>query len=166
MARLASGRIPPVVHFHAVSTAGAQAITGSQAPDAEGRIRLPTPSQGSWRLLIGAPGSGTVEVPAQTPGPPVSVMLPPAARLAVQVPELATADVRAEVTVLGPDGSPVPVLGPGGALRQTWPMVGGKTTIEDLPAGTWIVDATAGDGRRWSTTVVAPGAASVPVILE
>lgn len=166
VARLASGRIPPVVHFRAVSTAGAQEIAGSKVPDAKGRLRLPTPSQGSWRLLIGAPGCGTVEVAAQAPGPPVSVMLQPAARLAVQVPELATADVRAEVAVLDPDGSPVPILGPGGALRQTWPMVGGKTTIEDLPAGTWILDAIAGDGRRWSTTVVAAGAASVPVILE
>lgn len=164
VARLASGRVPPVVHFRALS--GAQALAGSQVPDAKGRIRLPTPSQGSWRLLIGAPGCGTVEVAAQSPGPPVSVVLPPAARLAVQVPDLATADVRAEVTVLGPDGSPVPVLGPGGALRQTWPMVGGRTTIEDLPAGTWIVGAASGDGRRWSMTVVAPGAASVPVILE
>lgn len=166
VARLASGRIPSIVHFRAVSTTDAAVINGSQVPDPEGRVRLPTPAKGSWLLLVGAPGSGAVEVPAQTPGPPVSVVLPPSARLSVQVPELATADVRAEVTVSSLDGSLVPILGPGGALRQTWPMIGGKTTIEDLPAGTWIVDASAGDGRHWSTTVVAPGAASVPVVLE
>lgn len=166
VARLASGRIPSIVHFRAVSTTDAAVINGSQVPDPEGRVRLPTPAKGSWLLLVGAPGSGAVEIPAQAPGPPVSVVLPPSARLSVQVPELATADVRAEVTVSSLDGSLVPILGPGGALRQTWPMIGGKTTIEDLPAGTWIVDASAGDGRHWSTTVVAPGAASVPVVLE
>jgi len=164
--RLASGRIPPVVHFRAVSTADGGVIAGSQPPDAEGRIRLPTPSKGSWLLRVGAPGCGAVEISAQAPGPPVSVVLPPAARLSVQVPELATSDMRAEVTLVGPNGSRPQILSPGGALQQKWPMIGGKATIEDVPAGTWIVDASAGDGRRWSTTVMASEAASVAVTLE
>ncbi len=164
--RLASGRIPPIVHFRAVSTTDGAVIAGSQLPDEQGRVRLPTPAQGSWLLRIGAPGSGSLEMPAQAPGPPLSATLPPAAQLSVQVPELAISDVRAEVAVLAPDGSPVPILGPGGGLRQAWPVVGGRTTIEDLPAGTWLVAATARDGRRWSATVTATEASRSAVILE
>lgn len=164
--RLASGHIPPMVHFRAVSTADATVIAGSQAPDAEGRVRLPTPATGSWLLRIGAPGGGSVEIPVQAPGPPLSATLPPAAQLSVQVPDLATSDVRAEVAVLGPDGSPAPILGPGGDLRQAWPIVAGKTRIDDLPPGTWIVAATARDGRRWSATVTATEASRSAVVLE
>lgn len=164
--RLASGRIPPIVHFRAVSTVDSSVIAGSQPPDAQGRVRLPTPAKGSWLLRIGAPDGGTMEVSAQLPGPPLSIVLPPAAPLSVQVPELATSDVRAEVTVHGPDGAPARLLGPGGDLRQTWPMVGGRATIEDLPAGTWLIAATAGDGRHWSTTVMASGASGGAVTLE
>lgn len=93
-------------------------------------------------------------------------MLPPATRLSIQVPELATSDVSAEVTVLGPDGTALPVLHPGGILQQTWPTIGGKITIEDLPAGTLTVDARTEDGRHWSTTVVAAEASNVAVTLE
>jgi hypothetical protein len=94
------------------------------------------------------------------------VTLPPAAHLSVQVPDLATSDVRAEVSLLGLNGAPAPVLGLGGTLQQTWPMIGGKARIADLPAGTWIVAAVTGDGRRWSRTVTVGGAATVAVTLE
>ncbi|HSN87229.1 MAG TPA: hypothetical protein VL025_10755, partial [Thermoanaerobaculia bacterium] len=164
--RQADGRIPPVVHFRAASSAGTPEIAGTRIPDSESRIRLPTPAEGSWLLWIGAPGCGTTKINVQTPGPPVSAVLPPATRLAIQVPELATSDVSAEVTVLGPDGAALPVLNPGGILQQTWPTIGGKIMIEDLPAGTLTVDARTGDGRHWSTTVVAAEASRVAVTLQ
>lgn len=164
--RQADGRIPPIVHFRAASAASSPDIAGTRVPDAEGRIRLPTPAEGSWLLWIGAPGCGTTKVIAQAPGPPVSAVLPPATRLSVQVPELATSDVSAEVTVLGPDGTALPVLNSGGILQQTWPTIGGKIVIEDLPAGILTVDARTGDGRHWSTTVVAAEASSVAVTLD
>lgn len=164
--RRTDGRIPPVVHFRAVSAGGVPDIAGSQVPDAQGRIRLPTPSEGSWLVWLGAPGCGTTKITAQAPGPPASAVLPPATRIAVRVPELATSDMRADVAVLGPDGATIPVLGPGGNLQQTWSTVGGRITIEDLPAGTLTVGATAGDGRSWSTTVVATEASSVAVTLQ
>lgn len=163
--RLATGEVPPIVHYRAVGGAGSAVLAGSLVPDARGVVRLPASGSGSWRLTLDAPGGGAVALTAQA-GPVLSVVLPPAAPLAVQVPELGESDLRAQVSVAGPEGTPLVAVGLGGALVESWPMVGGRATIDDLPTGTWIVRCATADGRRWSGVVVASGASGAAVVLE
>lgn len=164
--RLASGEAPPIVHYLALSDANGAALAGSLVPDTRGLVRLPTSGSGSWRISLDAPGGGAAELMAHAPGPPLPVMLPPAAPLAVRVPALYTSDERAQVSIVSPEGTPLHAVGLGGSRVESWPMVGGRVIIDDLPAGTWIVYAATADGRRWGGVALATGTAPAAVVLE
>ncbi len=164
--RLASGEAPPIVHYLAQDDANGAALAGSLVPDARGLVRLPTSGSGSWRLSLDAPGGAAADLMAHAPGPPLPVTLPPAAPLTVRVPVLYTSDERAQVSIVSPEGTPLHAVGLGGSRVESWPMVGGRVIIDDLPAGTWIVYATTADGRRWGGVALATGTAPAAVELE
>lgn len=164
--RLASGEAPPIVHYLALDEANGAALAGSLVPDARGLVRLPTSGSGSWRLSLDAPGGGAADLMAQASGPPLPVMLPPAAPLAVRVPALYSSDERAQVSIVSPEGTPLHAVGLGGSRVESWPIVGGRAIIDDLPAGTWMVYATTADGRRWGGVALATGTAPAAVVLE
>lgn len=164
--RLATGEVPPIVHYRAVGGADGAVLAGSLVPEARGVVRLPAFGSGSWRLSLDAPGGSAVALTAQAAGPLLSVALPPAAPLAVRVPELGESDLRGQVSVASPEGNPLLAVGLGGSLVEGWPMIGGRATVDDLPAGTWVVQCATADGRRWSGVVVASGASVAAVVLE
>ena len=164
--RLATGEVPQIVHYLATGSEGGAVLAGSLVPDARGAVRLPTFGSATWSLFLDAPGGGAVELTAPASAPELSVVLPPAAPLVVQVPELGSSDMRAQVRVAGPEGTPLLAVGLRGALVESWPMVGGRATIDDLPAGTWIVRSTTADGRSWSGVVVASGTSPAALVLE
>ncbi|MFL6193088.1 MAG: hypothetical protein ACJ75H_02860, partial [Thermoanaerobaculia bacterium] len=67
-------------------------------------------------------------------------------------------DVAATLTLMGADQKPFQTLAPGGRLQQSWPLVGGRGTVEGVPAGPWTVKVEAADGRAWTATVTSAGA--------
>ena len=155
--RRASGRAPELVHLLALAPDGRPAMAGTQPPDAEGWIELSTLPAGVWSLLVTAPGAATVSQPVTVPGEPVQVTLPEAARLHVRVNDLASSDLAAALTLVGADQSPLRTLVPGGRLQDSWRLVGGKGTVEGVPAGVWTVKVQASDGRAWTATVTSTG---------
>jgi hypothetical protein len=84
----------------------------------------------------------------------VPVVLPDAGSLTVRVPQLASADTIAVLTVTGADGRPLQCLSPYGTVQSQWQVVGGNTVVEGVPAGEWILRAVAPDGRTWAASVV------------
>lgn len=100
------------------------------------------------------------------PGEPLAITLPDAGRLRVRVPELASQNVLAKLSLVRQDQQPFWTLGPGGSIEQSWTLRGGKGTVEGIPAGQWFVHAEAADGRVWLGSVVTQGIGEVSVSLE
>jgi len=121
---------------------------------------------GSWTLLIKAPGSAAAIARVTVPGDPLEVTLPPGAPLTVRVPALLESNAAAVLTVTAADGTRHLGVDPGGTLRQSWPLTGGKATVPDLPAGSWLLEVTAVDGRLWTASAVTAGDAAAIVEIE
>lgn len=164
--RRASGTTPPLVHVRLLAPSGAAVLTESRPLGGDGKLRLPSAPAGTWTLLAAGTGAALGSVPLIIPGEPVEVILPDASRLAVRIPALATSDGIGSIALLTPEGQIFQTLGVGGSLEQSWPLVAGRATIEGVPAGSWIVSATAPDGRTWSQTVATNGRTNLQVDLE
>jgi hypothetical protein len=91
--------------------------------------------------------------------------LPPAGRLHVRIPELASENLLATLRLLRQDQEPFWTLGPGGEIEQVWTLRGGKATVQGVPAGAWSVVAEAPDGRVWLGSVVMPGTGEAAISL-
>jgi hypothetical protein len=163
--RLASGRVPDLVHVRVLDGSGAPVVAESLRPDEQGAVRLSTVPSGSWTLLVSAPGGATAAVPVQVPGKGKEVTLPPAGRLRVRVQALASSDLRASVS-LSSGGQPYWTLGMGGAVQERWQLVGGSAEVEGVPAGVWQVRAESPDGRVWTGTVASVGQNDTEIVLE
>jgi hypothetical protein len=151
---LASGRRPSQVSG-ALRDGGGHIISFEVRPvDGEGVARFPSAPPGEWELLVSAPAAALTRVPVSVPGEPVPVVLPDAGSLTVRVPQLASADTIAVLTVTGADGRPLQCLSPYGTVQSQWQVVGGNTVVEGVPAGEWILRAVAPDGRTWAASVV------------
>lgn len=163
---LAAGGAPRVVNLLALDGAGAPVLAETRTPDAAGRVRLATLPPGTWQLLVSAPGAGTATRQVTVPGEPVAVTLSPAGRLHLRVPALATTDLLATVTLLGPDQQALWTLGLGGRLERSWPMAAGQTTVDGVPPGTWLVRVESTDGRVWTGGATMAGGGESVVALE
>lgn len=164
--RLASGKVPPLVHVQARSPLEAPVLAASYPPGASGGIELASLPAGTWQLAVGAPGGAMVTETVTVPGEPRQIVLPGAGSLHVRVPELASQNLLATLSLLGENQQPFEALGFGGSVERSWTMRGGKATVEGLPAGRWLVVAEAANGRVWQGTVVTPGAGEVALSLE
>ena len=164
--RLASGKVPALVNVRVLAPSGAPVVAETRAPDPSGTLRLPTVPAGSWQLFLSAPGGAVAGSSVTVPGEPGAVTLPEAARLHVHVPALASSDLIAVLSLGGADQQPFWTLGPGGAIQERWPLVGGKATVEGLPAGLWQIRVEAPDGHTWTGNVTTSGRSDVGVELE
>ena len=127
-------------------------------PDAEGRIRLRTVPPGTSGLLVAAPGTAAIRIQGRSPGPPLTVDLPPEARLEVNVPDLGSSTIQATLTLSGLDGRPVQTL-ISGRVESEWRLQSGRVTVRGLPAGRWVLAVRTIDGRsRTSMVTTLPGA--------
>jgi hypothetical protein len=164
--RSASGSIPPQIFAALVDAGGGIHSSGSLYETGEGgRVRLGSVPAGRFRLYVAAAGTATVSVDVTVPGEPVQVVLPPASRIVVEVPDLAGQGGRATLSVTGEDGQPFrPVLD---GVRGTteWPLLDGRSVVEGVPPGTWRVRVTAADGRVWEGTATTTGG-TTEVVLE
>lgn len=154
--RLASGPPPQWVHLRATSASGG-AHSETRKVGADGRVRLATLPAGAWDLWIAAPGSASQQTHVQVPGEPTAVVLPPAGRLAVQVPELAESFLVGTVAVMGEGRQPFSTVTFGGEIASTWPLKAGAAVVEGLPPGAWTIVVQAPDGRTWTKPVATTG---------
>jgi hypothetical protein len=86
--------------------------------------------------------------------------------LSVRVSALTASDLIATLRLLGPDQQSFWTLGPGGRADQQWPLVGGRGSVEGVPAGTWTLQIEAPDGQRWSSTAVSSGNGETVVTVQ
>ena len=164
--QLASGRQPDQVQVAVLDPTGAPLTSGTFASGEGGSVRLSTVPAGTWDLIVGAGGSAAVGLRATAPGPPVPVMLPPACRMEVIVPELASSSVAAWATVSTPDGRPFRALGWGADPVSRWQLSAGRVELDSLPPGSWRVRVEASDGRSWAGETTAAPAAQATLRLE
>lgn len=164
--RLASGRIPALLHLRLQSQEGMPVLAESRPVASDGTVRISTAPHGSWVLLAASPDGALTALPLPVPGERAILILPDAARLAVQIPSLASSDLLATLNIATSNGQPLQILGPGGSFAQQWQLVAGKTTIEGVPAGNWVVSATTPDGRSWTTAVTTDGRSEAHLNLE
>lgn len=164
--RCASGATPELLHLRLLAPSGAVQLAESRRVGKDGKVRLSTAPPGDWLLVAASADCAVASTPLTVPGERAMLLLPDAARLGVRVPSLATSDTIASVAVVATDGRALQTIALGGTLQQSWPLVAGHAMIEEVPAGSWIVSATAPDGRRWSTGVVTDGRTTVEIELE
>jgi hypothetical protein len=135
---------------------------GTEVPGEAGRVTLDRLPPGTWHLLVAGDGTGVAELEVTVPGAPRSVELPPSCELTVNVPELAESNRNGEVRLSRGDGQPFIGLGWGGEPVPSWDLYLGRARIPRLPPGSWTVEVTTPDGRRWSAgAVTAPGSTEV-----
>ncbi len=148
------------IHFAVLDAAGSALASGRRQADDRGQVRLPSVPAGSFELLVSAPGAAVRRLRAEVPGSPIDVRLDPSCQLEVAVPALSGEATLATMRITGADGVPfIEVLW--GRLRREWPIYRGAHTVTGLSAGSYDVEVTAPDGRRWQGSVrVSPGAST------
>ena len=142
-----TGSPPASVAVGLLGPAGELLWTEERPVGEGGEVRLDTLPEGTWEMVVGGHGLGSVRASVRSPGGRTPVVLEPAARLEVMVPDLEGEPVVAILSVRDASGrefqSPLTL----GARREVnW----GRGLVGDLPAGTWTVEATAPDGRAWA----------------
>ena len=156
---LASGKAPSQV---AVMVRGADAgvlLAEPRPTSAEGKVRLSTVPPGDWEVLVSAVGGALTASRATVPADGVSLVLPPAGRLRVQVPGLRTSTRVASLSLLGAGGARFIAIDLAArGLRDRWPLVGGAAAVDGVPAGVWTVEVETPDGTLRTQTVVTHGA--------
>jgi uncharacterized GH25 family protein len=163
-ALLPTGQAPERLQVAALDAGGKVVASGNYPTGENGRTRLSNVPPGSWQLVVGSDASAPVTVPATVPGPVVRVVLPPAGRLRIKVPALASGEVAAKVVLTGAGG-----LYRGfdwdGSVKSEWELESGEIVLPQVPTGVWQVTARAADGRSWSgTATVTPGGVAEVVV--
>jgi hypothetical protein len=125
----------------------------------EGLFDVPGVAEGAWGLLVGSAGLATVRLDVRVPGPPVDVVLPLAARLTVEIPELLGTSAVANLEVRDAAGRPFVALGSRQSHGGIWRVESGRLFVEGLPPGQWTLRARTLDGASWTGVAsTAPGA--------
>ncbi len=129
-------------------------------------MRLSTVPAGQWLLLAASSDSVLIAAQLAVPGEPLALALPDAARFVVRFPSLMTSDSIASLRGLDANGQALQTLGLGGILQQQWQLIAGTAIVEGVPAGHWMVSASAPDGRTWTSAVATDGGSDVQITLE
>ncbi|MCG8462175.1 MAG: carboxypeptidase-like regulatory domain-containing protein, partial [Holophagales bacterium] len=165
--RLASGGWPCWVSYEVHDASGRPVVTANARLDAQGRAHLASVPPGDWQVWVGAPGVATVLLRARVPvQEPVPVVLGPAGRLEIRIPALVTSNLLATLTLADASRGVFSTFDEAGRLRSEWQVVGGKTTIDRLPAGSWVLRARAADGRLFQATATTFGEAVSSISME
>ena len=171
------GRVPSHVEVRAMDDSGRMAVTLNRPVDHRGEVHLADLPAGTWRLLVRAPDTAVGEVRTQVPAETASVVLREGRPLVVQVPELFTSELIAELTLARADGTLLTSFEPGEPVRDRWLVVAGIATLKGIPAGVWtshgVVSRRAnlagrGDDRRrgGSTSRATVGAAKAGALAQ
>ena len=156
----ASGAPVGQMEYAVLEASGRSITAGRRQADETGGVRLPSVPNGSFDLLVSAPGAAVQRLRVEAPGPEVTVGLQPACSLEVAVADLADGETVATLRIFTDDGTPF-VEVDWGRVRQEWLMQRGRHTIGGLAAGGYAVEVTTADGRTWQGTArVSPGTAT------
>lgn len=163
--RMTGGGLPRAIAVAVVDPSGVVRALESGLLDETGRAHLRTLPAGEWDVVVTGPDvalhPARVEIPATEP---LRVVLEPASRLSVHVPELASSKAVAELSIVDSGGQPWRDLsGPDDAMQTRWRVVGGTARLESLRAGSYSLEVRSEDGRTWtgSATVTAGGNSEV-----
>ncbi len=164
--RLASGQAPRSATVAVFDASDRLLQSETREVAEEGSTRFSTIPAGTWELVVSAPGGAATRTVATVPGTPIELVLPPASRLIVRVLPLVESNLVASLTLVGQDGRSFQIVEPSGALRREWSLIGGSGTIEDVPAGVWVLRVVTPDGRSWERTAATTGSPEIELILE
>lgn len=151
---------PAQVSVALLDAAGSPVFSDWLATGENGRTRIRNAPPGHHQLLVAATGFAPVSLQVTVPGPPVPIQLQPGGQLIVEVRELATAGQTAKLTLVGANGQPHRTVS-FGAVVQEWTLVAGAATVDDLPAGKWVVRIAGPNGKSWQGEVMAVAGGSV-----
>ncbi len=158
---LASGGVPRSVTLVILDAADHPFLRQSRPVADDGRVELPAIPAGVFRVLAQSPGTVLADAMLEVPGEPLTLVLEPAGQLDVRVPALAASDAVATLELSGPNQQPWMGLDPYGQPVAAWRLIGGRATLEGVPAGLWSLSVTAADGQTWHGSAAAvPGARS------
>jgi protocatechuate 3,4-dioxygenase beta subunit len=171
---LASGAVPSWIDVRAESLGALPAppasppslIAERRQVATDGSVRLSTLPAGTWRLFLGTNGGGMVQLTATVPGPQTAVTFPNAAPLLIQVPALAESSLIGVARLTDSAGTVFATFAPVGQIKTQEPVVGGRATVANVPAGVWNVQVEAPDGRRWNAVTATDGHHEALVRLE
>lgn len=160
LAQMPNGRPPESVQVAVLDGAGRAVTAGNYRTGENGAVRLKSVPPGSWDLVIGAHGTGTLQASVTAPGTPVTLRLPESCTLEVRVPDLEGSGLVATATLTDGSGRPFRMLGWLGDPTSEWRFSDGRLTVSTLPPGPWTVRVRAPDGRTWEgSATTTPGAA-------
>jgi hypothetical protein len=128
-------------------------------------FEVPGVGSGSWSVLVGSGGHGSVWLDVEVPGPVRDVVLPPAARITIEIPELLGTSALTFVEVFDAAGRPFPMVG-GDRYSMVWRIESGRGWIESLPPGQWTLRAVGAGGKSWSGTAVTAAGQSAQARLQ
>lgn len=166
LVRLAAGGIPERVTLAILDASAGVLTSGSYATGEGGKLRVGSVPQGTWEVVLSAPGAATTSLAVASPSAANAVELPPPSRLAVRVPELAEDTTAARLTVASDDGRPFRGLSFHGNPVTEWRLLRGQATVDELPPGRWRVDVSASDGRRWQGVATTSNGSTAELELE
>lgn len=156
--RLPNGVPPAQVNVAVMTPSGVALVRDTLATGENGRVRLTTVPPGEWDALVQAGGSATTRIRARSSGATTAVTLQPACVLEVVVPELVTRGAPATMTITDERGRPYQSLGWGANPRSEWTLYSGRTTLRQLPPGSWTVRIRSGETNWQGQTTTRSGA--------
>lgn len=158
---LASGGVPRSVTVAIMDANGSAFLRESRPVEEDGKVALLTMPEGAFRVFVQSPGTVALHTTLEVPGEPQVLTLELAGLLDVRVPDLFTSGAVATLELVDPNGQPWVGLDPYGQPVAAWRLVGGRATVEGVPAGPWSLRVTSTDGQTWNGAVEAvPGTRS------
>ena len=152
------------VEVLALDDRGREVLRGRYPAAEGGRVSLSELPAGSWRLLVGEAGAAAAGVRVRSPGPPVTVHLPPSGGLRLDVPAVRGSGRDAQLRLRDPAGRPYQTLPYG---TYAWTLVDGRLLLPLVPAGDWTLEVRTVDGAEsWTRTVRVLEGQVVDVYLE
>jgi carboxypeptidase family protein len=164
-----AGRPAPALTFLSASSAeggGGAPVTQVITPDSSGVAHASRLSAGRWRLAIGAPGAALQDLEATIPNAaPYRVVLSPAGKMQIRVPDLVSSDEIASAHLVSQTGALLRSFGEGLVLQDSWQLEGGAATVDGVPFGIWQVAVTTSAGMTKHGSVEVTSTGLTPIVL-
>lgn len=165
--QMLGGQIPQRVVIGALDASGNPVLIRDYATGESGKLELKSLPAGKWELLAYSYGSAVTDIFVTAPQPgPVAVVLSPGGTVHVRVPALVAEKVIAKAIFKSPEGkiyrTPSAWIQ---QVRSEFELYSGELE-QGLPPGTWTVEVTAPDGRKWSGSTSIVVQSSTDLVLQ
>lgn len=165
--QMAGGQPPARVVVAPLDAAGNALFIADYATGEAGRVHLKSLPAGKWELLAYIYGSAVTDIDVTVPqSNPVVVVLNPGGTVHIHVPAIASEKIIAKATFKSPEGkiyrTPNTWIQ---QVRSEFDVYSGELE-QTLPAGSWTVEVTAPDGRKWSGNTSITAQSSTDLTLQ